>query len=619
MSYKKLGLKCGVEIHQQLEGKKLFSDELTQISEDNSYDFSIQRKIRAVAGEDGSIDVAAAQEQSKDRVYIYRGKNISAGLIAADSQPPLPINDDALYASLQLSTMLGAQLSPVIQVMRKTIADGSNTSGFQRTALVARAGVLKGSLGDVGIDSVGIEEDSCRTLSSGVGVKEYHLDRLGIPLIEIATAPDIKSPEQAQEVCRLLGNYLRSLPNCKRGLGTIRQDVNVSIKGGNRVEIKGAQDLRMIPTLVELEMKRQEELLKLRSELKKSLVVKAALKEKVQIKDLSTLFSKSSSKRIVSTLKKKGKVLALTLPGFAGLVGRELQPNYRLGTEFAGRAKVKAGVGGIFHSDELPNYGITADEVAAVCKKLKCKKEDAFILVADHEGRASVALHAVWERAGELLVGVPKEVRKAQVDGTSRYMRPMPGAARMYPETDVPLIFPSKFGKIELPELLENKFARFEKEYGLSKDLAAYIAKSSRSALFEELARKYKGKVKSAFIAETLGPTLLGIKREFKVDVPSLLSDGDLRKLFAYLIDDKIHKDIIVDVLIDMAKGSFDLKKYGGLSTEEIHKVIVSIVKKNKGAPFGALMGQCMKALAGKASGQVISKALKEIVAHGHK
>jgi glutamyl-tRNA(Gln) amidotransferase subunit E len=613
MTYEKLGLMCGVEIHQQLEGKKLFCSCPTIITDDNSSDFEVRRYLRASRGETGKIDVAAKQEQAKNKLFIYNGKLESSCIVETDSEPPHPIDKDALYASLQFSKIVGADISPIIQVMRKTVVDGSNTSGFQRTALVARNGVLESSEGKVRITNISIEEDSCRTLDESPENKTYHLDRLGIPLIEIGTAPDIKSPKQCQEIAKMLGSFLRSLPNCKRGLGTIRQDVNVSIKGGNRIEVKGAQDLKQIPLLVELEVKRQDELLKIKDELETK---KIKLNE-LEIVDFTEILKKSQSKVIVSTLKKKGKILGIKINGFKGLIGRELQPNYRVGSELAGRARRKAGVGGIFHSDELPNYGITSEEVALILDHINSGDDDAFILVSDKEERARQALVAVHERLSELYTGVPKEVRKAWPDGTTRFLRPIPGASRMYPETDVPLIVTKEIGEITLPELLDEKIDRFVKDYSLAKDLATFVVKSDFSDLFEELVSLYKD-IKSAFIAETIGPTLLEIKRKYGVDISNLDSDN-FKDLFKYLSEDKIHKDIVIDVLQDMAKGTFDLKNYESLGTEEIHKEIVSIVNKNKKAPFPALMGMCMKQLAGKASGKFISQELKKIIEEGHK
>jgi len=607
MNYKELGLKCGLEIHQQLEGKKLFCSCPTIIRDDEA-DFVIQRKLRASAGEDGKVDIAAQQEQLKGKTFSYQGYDTTC-LVETDCEPPHQVNSEALVAALRLCKIVDAEVFPVLQVMRKTIIDGSNTSGFQRTALLAKDGKIQTSSGVVRITNISIEEDSCKIISESAEEKIYSLDRLGIPLIEIGTAPDIISPEQCQEAAKKIGMLLRSLPNVKRGLGTIRQDVNVSIKGGTRIEIKGAQDLRQLPLLVELEVKRQEELLKIRDELKK--VTLPAF----HTVEVSSLFVHSAANVIKNTLDKKGVILAIKLPGFAGYIGREVQPGRRLGTEFSDWAKVRAAVGGIFHSDELPRYGITENEVASVKQKLGCKAGDAFVMVADMEKKARLALEAVHDRAQQVLKGVPAEVRKANADGTTTYLRPIPGAARMYPETDVPLIKPD-LSQIELPELLEEKMQRFHTSLGLSKDLAEFAAKSEKVELFEELVESYPT-IKPAFIAETLISTPLDIKRQFHHD-PEKLTEQDFRDVFKYLKEGKIHKDIVLDVLIDMITDKFDLKRYASLGTEDIHKELLKIVSENKGAPFSALMGLAMKRLAGKASGQFISEQLRKITEKGH-
>ncbi|MBI2662733.1 Glu-tRNA(Gln) amidotransferase subunit GatE [Candidatus Woesearchaeota archaeon] len=605
---KNSGLKCGIEIHQQLEGKKLFCDCPTLLRDDQPH-FVIKRKLRASAGERGEVDIAARQEQLRNKNFVYEGYKDTNCLVETDSEPPREMNKEALYTVLQFCTMVKAEVIPVVQVMRKTVIDGSNTSGFQRTALVAWKGKISTSEGEVGIIGINLEEDACKIISESDEEKRYRLDRLGIPLIEIGTAPDIKSPEQCQETAKKIGLLLRSLPGVKRGLGTIRQDLNVSIREGTRVEIKGAQDLKMLSTWVALEVKRQEELLKIREELTEVVV------KPLEISDVTPLFKSSISTIILKALGRRGKILAMNVRGFKGYIGRELQPGYRLGTELAGRAKIKAGVGGIFHSDELPNYGITAQEVDDIKKELQCGENDAFVMVADVEEKAQRALEAVYERVVEVFKGVPGEVRRANPDGTTSYMRPMPGAARMYPETDVPLVRVN-IENVEVPEALENKMKRYQEEWGLSKDLAEFVAKSDLMNLFEEMTTRY-GVIKPAFIAETLISTPLEIKRKYTLDSEKLQED-DFRLLFFYLDKGKIHKDIVLDVLIDMINGNFDVKRYEGLSTEELHKGILEVIAAQKGAPISALMGLCMKRFAGKASGKVISEHLKRILEEGH-
>ncbi len=604
----KLGLKSGIEIHQQLDGRKLFGPYPTIISEDNSYDFELQRYMRASAGEGGKVDVAAKAEALKQKLFIYRGKNESAGLVETDGMPPIPIDHAALIASLQFSKILGSNISPVIQVMRKTVADGSNTTGFQRTALVARGGELKTSEGIVRIDNISLEEDSCRTLENHPDKKIYHLDRLGIPLIEVGTAPDIISPKHCLETAKKLGDILRSLPNCKRGLGTIRQDVNVSIKTGTRVEVKGAQDLKMVPDLVTLEATRQHNLFLLKNYLKENNITAPSI---LDIQDLTTLLSASESKVLTTNKQKGGVIRAIKLEGWNSLIGRELAPGYRVGTELAGRAKVHAGVGGLFHSDELPNYGVTAQEVAKINTKLKCKNTDAFILVADQESRSNHALEIIFQRLSEFHKGVPSEVRKAHPDGTSRYLRPMPGAARMYPETDVPLIIARELGDIEIPELMDVKIKRFQTEYQLNTDLASFTARSTYSKLFEELATTHK-QIKAAFIAETIGPTLIELKRKENIQTQNI-SHNKLRELFAHLSENKLNKDNMIQALKDTAENKFSLDTFKGVDSKELESTVQKIIGENKGAPFGALMGKCMAALQGKASGQEISSMIKQL------
>ena len=615
--YKKLGLKCGIEIHQQLEGKKLFCSCPT-ILRDDLPKHEVKRKIRASAGESGKVDIAAAQEQIKNKTFIYQGYDTTC-LVELDEEPPHPINQDALNTVLQFSKLVGCKLSPIVQIMRKTIVNGSITSGFHRTALIARKGSFdilddNNNKKSIGVTQINIEEDAARQIHKSKNENEviFRLDRQGIPLIEVTTDPDIRTPKECQNASKKIGMYLRSLPGVKRGLGTIRQDVNVSITGGERVEIKGAQDLKTIPQLVDLEIKRQVELIKLKKELTRNKIIL----NKLNIVDLTNTLKNCQSKIIKSNQKNKGAILGFKVREFKGLIGRELQPNYRVGSELSGRAKMIAGVGGIFHSDELPNYGIEQTDVDLITSELKCTKNDAFIIVATTLQKATLALQAAYNRLEELYIGIPKEVRKANDNQTTSFLRPMPGAARMYPETDVTLIRPS-YKNITIPELLDQKIPRFQKDYKLTSDLANHIVKSNFVDLFEELANKYP-KIKTAYIADILTSMLTEIKRKYKLN-PDILNEDHFRQILKHLSEDTIHKDIILDVLIDMIKGNFDIKKYKGLSTEDIHKELSKIIKANPKAPMGALMGQAMKALAGKASGQIISKELRYLMTNPHK
>ena len=258
MDYKKLGFKCGIEIHQQLEGKKLFCNCPTIIRKDTP-DYSFTRQLRASAGESGNVDKAASFEQQKQKTFVYQGYEDTNCLVEQDEEPPRPVNQKAVETALQVCKMLNCKIVDEIIFMRKVVVDGSNVSGFQRTALVGQDGYVKVNGRKIGIESVCLEEEACQVIKRTDDKDTYNLSRLGIPLIEIATAPDITNPKECQETAAKLGMFLRSTGSCRRGIGSIRQDVNISIKEGYRVEVKGFQDLKSIPKIVEFEINRQIE------------------------------------------------------------------------------------------------------------------------------------------------------------------------------------------------------------------------------------------------------------------------------------------------------------------------------------------------------------------------
>jgi len=281
LDYKKLNFKCGIEIHQQLDTHKLFCN-CPSVIRDDKPNIVIRRKLRASAGESGEVDAAALHEVKKEKQFIYQAYSNTTCLVELDEEPPHDVNKEALEIVLQVALMLNARIVDKICFMRKTVVDGSNTAGFQRTALIAADGFIETSKGKVRIDTICLEEEAAKIVKRAEKEDIYNLSRLGIPLIEVATAPDIKDPEHCKEAAEKIGMILRSTNKVKRGLGTIRQDVNLSIKGKSRVEIKGFQDLRNMPRIIENEVKRHLKLIEKYQELKKE-VRKAN-------KDLSTSF-----------------------------------------------------------------------------------------------------------------------------------------------------------------------------------------------------------------------------------------------------------------------------------------------------------------------------------------
>lgn len=473
-----LGFMCGLEIHQQLDTGKLHSRMPSEL-----FDYSIDeipegwtrssRRLRASEGESGQVDVAARFEQRRNRSFVYI-QPPNAGLIELDEAPPLEHDDEAIDIVLTMAGMMGAKPVSALQAMRKTVVDGSNTSGFQRTTLVATDGKIQTDEGYVGVDVICIEEDSARKLdtkpSSSGEVVYYTLDRLGMPLVEIATAPDIKSPEHARETALALGTLLRDTRKVRRGLGSIRQDLNVSIACGDRVEIKGCQDLDWIPRIIRLEMARQLHMYRLATELRSEaglpslptdrsedelpvenrVAAAAAARLPLDTNDLTELFTNCESEMVRKSLDTGSKVLAVPLSGFAGRLGSKQTDSEgaqlpRLGRELASAAKM-AGVAGIFHSDELPAYGISSSEVEVVREALALSERDAFVLCVAPKWQAELALESVVLRARLAYHRIPREVRNVVIrkgqpeDGTTTAMRPLPGGARMYPETDIPVV-----------------------------------------------------------------------------------------------------------------------------------------------------------------------------------
>ncbi|WP_297535861.1 Glu-tRNA(Gln) amidotransferase subunit GatE, partial [Thermococcus sp.] len=406
----------------------------------------------------------------------------------------------------------------------------------------------------------------------------------------------------------------------KRGLGTIRQDLNVSIRGGARVEIKGVQELDMIPLIIEREVERQLNLLKIRDELRKRGVKPEDIRE--EFYDVTDVFENTGSKIIARTIKKGGKVLAVKLPKFRGLLGREIQPGRRLGTEMADRAKKY--VRGIFHIDELPNYGITEEEVNAVIEKLGLGELDAFVLVAAGEETAKNALREVIKRAREAIEGVPEETRRALPDGNTQYMRPLPGKARMYPETDIPTIFipPQEKEKIKanLPELPQERVERYVREYRIDKSLAETLVNDERDELFDELVKKG---VKPSLAASILVVVLKGLKKEVPVEN---ITDEHIRETFKLYLDGKIAKEAFEEIFKELAKNPeksarqvAEEKSLTLLSEEEVEKIIDEVIQANvdvikaKGmGAMGMIMGRAMTKLRGRADGKLVSNLVRK-------
>ncbi|HJJ46102.1 MAG TPA: Glu-tRNA(Gln) amidotransferase subunit GatE, partial [Methanocorpusculum sp.] len=464
---------------------------------------------------------------------------------------------------------------------------------------------LNGKIADTcRIETVAVEEEACQRVEDTI----FSVDRLGIPLIEITTAPCMKTPEEVHDVAQYIGMVLRSTGKVKRGLGTIRQDVNVSIADGARVEIKGVQELDLISEVVRREVQRQLSLIAIRDEL---LARNASVPGIVE--DFTKVFEGTQS----NVLKKAKCILGTVLRGFDGLVGMEIQPGRRLGSEMSDYAK-KCGVGGLFHTDELPAYGVTAEEVEKLRKAAGAGPQDAVIIVAATEQKCRCAMQMIIRRAKMAFEGVPEETRKMLEGGSTAYMRPLPGAARMYPETDVLPVPVTKehFESLKTPELLTDKAARFVSEYGMDEGMAHQIVYSEKLPLFE---RAVAEGIRPVFAARTILASLKELSRAGE-DAANLPDEKVLGVMHAVEAGNAA-KEAVLEILTACAKGlnvkDAIAKVAPSFSRDELTSLVKSVVSeraefiKQRGkSALGPVMGVVMKEVRGRIDGKIVSEVL---------
>jgi len=621
-------LKVGLEIHRQLDSEhKLFCSCPTDFAESESEN-KFLRRLRPTQSELGQVDQAALFEFRRGRSILYESDNQTSCLVEMDEEPPARLNTEALEICLKASLLMDAKPVDEVHVMRKVVIDGSNTTGFQRTAVVALDGALNVDGKTIPVTQISLEEDAARKGAQSQDTVGYRIDRLGVPLIEVTTGPVLESPAEVEKVAHAIGTILRATRKVKRGLGSIRQDLNVSIPDGALIEIKGVQDLDLLANAVELEVGRQTHLLEIRDELtRRNLEKESIIRDFV---DLSSLFSATKAKIIKEAMVKAGAVLGVKLPKFRGLLGQELAPGLRLGTEMSNRASFWAGVGGIFHSDELPAYGISEGEVKAVSNALTIGENDAFALVADSPTKAKDALNAVVDRALEALLGVPEETRAAMPDATTRYMRPRPGSARMYPETDVP---PTPITEnyiatlnAHLPETAEALTKRLMSQYSLNSKLTKQLVDSEYLKLFEDIVPS--GNISATFVATFLTETCKSLERE-GVPVHSI-PDTRMKAIFELAEKGAVAKEAMADLVRWQANNpnsepAEGIKSLGlrMLSESELDEVVNRHIEKNrrliaeKGqAAFASVMGSVMSEVRGATDPKLVAALVKRKLAN---
>ncbi|ABO08530.1 Glu-tRNA(Gln) amidotransferase subunit GatE [Pyrobaculum calidifontis] len=606
MDYRALGLKVGLEIHIQLNTRRKLFCHCPPVLRDDEPHFRLERRLHISLSELGAVDPAVVWEVRKRRRYVYEGYRDTTCLVELDEEPPHLPDEEALVTALGVAKMFNAKPFDELHVMRKIVVDGSNVSGFQRTVLVAYGGRAKILGYDIGVETIALEEDAARKMGEEGKAVIYRLDRLGIPLIEIATEPMSYSPQQVEEVAWIIGYSVKITGRAKRGVGTVRQDVNVSIAGGAKTEIKGVPDLSLIPKVIEYEAQRQVNLLKIAEELKKRGVASVEL----STVDVTDVFSNTKSKLVKRVLEAGGRVVAVKAPGFRKLLGFEVQPGRRFGTELADYVRAWTELGGLLHSDELPGYGISADEVRAVEQRVGV---DSYVLLMGVEAaELEEAARVVVDRLNAALRGVPEETRGANPDGTTRFLRPRPGAARMYPETDLPPIkvtFELLKRAEEVAKVsLEGKIAELT-SMGLSKDLALRLVKSPHLEKFEEFVARFKS-LPPQLIASIMLNTAKALARE-GVEV----SEEKLASVFEALENKVITKEAVEDVLRAMKPGesAAEVAKRLGLVRlpfEEVRKIVEEVAKE---VGREKALGEVMRRYRGRVDAEDVRRALSEL------
>lgn len=606
VDYKALGLKTGLEIHIQLNTRRKLFCHCPPVLRDDEPHFRLERRLHVSVSELGAVDPAVLWEVRKRRKYVYEGYRDTTCLVELDEEPPHMPDEEALVTAVAVAKMFNAKLFDEVHVMRKTVIDGSNVSGFQRTMLVAYGGRARILGYDIGVETIALEEDAARKMGEEGKTAVYRLDRLGIPLIEIATEPMTYTPQQVGEVAWIIGYSVKITGRAKRGVGTVRQDVNVSIAGGAKTEIKGVPDLSLIPKVIEYEAARQLNLLKIAEELRRRGVQRVEL----STADVTAAFANSRSKIVRRVLDAGGRVIAVKAPGFQKLFGFEVQPGRRFGTELADYVRAWTELGGLLHSDELPGYGITAEEVRDVASRIGM--ESFVLLMGMDEKELEEAARVVVDRLNMAPFGVPEETRAANPDGTTKFLRPRPGAARMYPETDLPPIRIT-FELVKKAEeaarvSLEGKLNELV-SMGLSRDLALQLIKSPHLEKFDEYVERFKS-VPPQLIAAILLNVARALSRE-GVEV----TEEKVALVLEALDKRVITKEAVEEVLRNMKPGESAeeaAKRLGlvKLSYEEVRKIVEDVAKE---VGRDKALKEVMRRFRGRVDVEDVKRALSEL------
>ena len=547
--YTKLGFKCGLEIHQQLKTeKKLFCRcPAGDYQNKSDYDAEIIRHMRPTLSELGEYDGTALMEFKTRKNIYYRLKNETACTYEIDDTPPFLINREALRHALEVSLLLKTSIVGELHITRKQYLDGSIPTGFQRTGIIGIEGEIPLSNKKVRIIQLSLEEDACREVSDEGHKRVYVTDRLGMPLIEMVTYPELLTPEEAAEAGHYLRYLARSSGKVRTGIGAAREDVNVSITGGTRVEIKGVAHIKWIPKLTHIEAFRQKALLE----------IKSILNSKIENLDTWNITNFILQKNIIrlKNIKRKTvngskqKIVAVNLPKFGELLSFFTQPKKMFADEISDRLKVIACLEkpNMTHSDDVQAI-LEEDELKIIKKLMNAKKEDAQIVFWTTNDDLQTALETIEERCRLAFSGVPNETRKGLPDGTTIFERVLPGPNRMYPDTDsAPIQIEVKLIKElenNLPQEISEQMRKL-RNWGIPKDSFKHIFIRNLFPLLEKIINDFD--YPETFVGKVIGQTMKHLEGQF---IPSsVFNYNRIYDLFSYLKNSNLQKEIIFKML----------------------------------------------------------------------
>ena len=489
--YQAIGLKSGLEIHQQLLTEKKLFCRCPVLPYSDHFDAEILRHMRPTLSELGEYDGTALMEFKTRKNIVYQINRETVCTYEMDDTPPFELNREALDIALEITMLLGCKLVDEIHIARKQYLDGSIPTGFQRTTILGVDGSIPYGERRIGIIQLGLEEDACREVSDSGHERVYRTDRLGIPLVETVTCPEMRTPREVAEVAEIIRRLTRATGKVRTGIGCTRQDVNVSVEGGRRVEIKGVPRIRQIPLLVHTEALRQVALLGIMRELQRRGI--SAENFRHEEREVTDLLRGTNYYPVAKGLQNGLEVHAVVLRGYRGILSRKTQPETTFAREISDRVRVIACL------DLLPNIAhsdgegetFSSAEWTKIKKHAGSGENDAVVVVWGGPEDARTAAGEIAIRAREALDGIPHETRQALPDGTNGFERILPGPNRMYPDTDLPplAISEERIARVRalLPEPPWERRQRYEK-LGLHPAAAGRMSISPRRDLFDRAA-----------------------------------------------------------------------------------------------------------------------------------